>query len=103
MENFSFSVCATVISIYVSIQVFGCLVLATGIWIKLESHKYLDVDPSNPITYQVSVFLMTAGVAIAMVGLLSCYCTLSGSPILLYLVNFSVLLTTPQVIIELPL
>jgi len=68
-----------------ALWVFGCLVLATGIWVKLESHKYLDVDPSNPITYQISVFLMTAGAAIALVGLLSCYCTLSGSPILLYL------------------
>jgi hypothetical protein len=30
---------------------------------------------------------MSVGVAIALVGLMSCYCTLSGNPILLYLVS----------------
>ena len=67
-------------------QVFGCAVLATGIWMKLEAHKYLDIDPSNPVTSHVAIFFMSIGVAIALVGLLSCYCTLSGNPILLYLV-----------------
>lgn len=67
-------------------QAFGCAVLATGIWIKLEAHKYLDIDPANPVTSHVAIFFMSIGVAIALVGLLSCYCTLSGNPILLYLV-----------------
>lgn len=68
-----------------ALWVFGCAVLATGIWMKLEAHKYLDIDPANPVTFHVSIFFMSMGVAIALVGLLSCYCTLSGNPILLYL------------------
>jgi len=72
--------------------VFGCAVLATGIWMKLEAHKYLDIDPANPVTFHVSIFFMSMGVAIALVGLLSCYCTLSGNPILLYLVRLFIVL-----------
>lgn len=68
-----------------ALWVFGCAVLATGIWMRLEAHKYLDIEPDNPVTSHVSIFFMSMGIAIALVGLLSCYCTLSGNPILLYM------------------
>jgi len=68
-----------------ALWVFGCAVLATGIWMRLEAHKYLDIEPTNPTTSHVSIFFMSMGIAIALVGLLSCYCTLSGNPILLYM------------------
>ncbi len=71
------------------LQVFGCAVLAAGIWMKFEVHKFLDVNPSNPVASHVAIFFMSVGVAIALVGLMSCYCTLSGNPILLYLVSNS--------------
>ena len=82
---------------------------------RLEAHKYLDIEPDNPVTSHVSIFFMSMGIgkyitfiinatinqasvyilhatpfsAIALVGLLSCYCTLSGNPILLYMVYIS--------------
>nr|CAH0103041.1 unnamed protein product [Daphnia galeata] len=68
-----------------ALWVFGCAVLAAGIWMKFEVHKFLDVNPSNPVASHVAIFFMSVGVAIALVGLMSCYCTLSGNPILLYL------------------
>lgn len=71
------------------IQVFGCAVLAAGIWMKFEVHKFIDVNPSNPVASHIAIFFMSVGIAIALVGLMSCYCTLSGNPILLYLVSIN--------------
>ncbi len=79
----------TFIMFILFVQVFGCAVLAAGIWMKFEVHKFLDVNPSNPVASHVAIFFMSVGVAIALVGLMSCYCTLSGNPILLYLVSNS--------------
>ncbi|KAK4025951.1 tetraspanin-6 [Daphnia magna] len=68
-----------------ALWVFGCAVLAAGIWMKFEVHKFIDVNPSNPVASHIAIFFMSVGIAIALVGLMSCYCTLSGNPILLYL------------------
>jgi len=68
-----------------ALWVFGCGVLAVGIWMKFEVHKFMDVDPANPVTTHVSIFFISTGIAISLVALMSCYCTLSGNSILLYL------------------
>ncbi|XP_065560172.1 tetraspanin-7-like [Artemia franciscana] len=62
---------------------FGLLLLTLGIWMLVELHKYLDI--SSDFTETIPYVFIGSGIAIALVGLLSCCCAFSGNAILLYL------------------
>ncbi|KAG8222125.1 hypothetical protein J437_LFUL002122 [Ladona fulva] len=63
--------------------VTGIIILAVGIWMKVELHKYMEF--STEFSSNASYVLMGTGALVILIGSLACCCTAKGQPVLLYI------------------
>lgn len=63
--------------------ILGAVVLATGILVKVEIYKYVEV--SHEFSATAPYVLVGTGGFMLLLGLLACCCTAKGQPVLLYI------------------
>ncbi|XP_046402459.1 tetraspanin-7-like [Ischnura elegans] len=63
--------------------VTGIIILAVGIWMKVELHKYMEL--STEFSSNASYILIGTGALVILIGSLACCCTAKGQPALLYI------------------
>ena len=73
-------------SLFMLLQVTGIVILAIGIWTKVDLYKYLEL--SSIYQPEAPYVLIGVGAVIVLVGSLGCCCTVKGHSFLLYMVSW---------------
>lgn len=73
-------------SLFMLLQVTGIVILAIGIWTKVDLYKYLEL--SSIYQPEAPYVLIGVGAVIVLVGSLGCCCTVKGHSFLLYMVRW---------------
>ena len=74
----------------ITVKVSGLAMLASGIWVQIALHRYMELSTYYTNTFQI--ILVGTGLLILFVGTIACCCTVKAQSSLLYLVSTMIFL-----------